>query len=159
MGNSVRWSTQQIDEYVKRRLARHAEAAAVYDALKPSAPDSEAAIYRAYHPQAKRTLASTRAYPLVTLCEEHGLPVPYPEYSFASPARKWRADYCWPHERLILEVDGGLWVDGRHSRGAGRIADMEKLSEAAIMGYRVIYCTPTELHNGAVLDRVRRALA
>lgn len=102
-------------------------------------------------------MLKAKTYPLVGLCRAAGLPIPVPEYRF-HPTRKWRADYCWVQELLILEVDGGLWVNGRHSRGAGRLADMEKLSEAAILGYRVIYSTPTEVANGSVLYRVQRAL-
>jgi hypothetical protein len=85
------------------------------------------------------------------------LPEPVPEFTF-HPTRKWRADYCWPAHMLMLEVEGGLWTNGRHSRGSGAIADLEKYSEAAIMGYRVLYCTPEQLHNGVALDRVIRAL-
>lgn len=96
-------------------------------------------------------------YSLVTLCRSMKLPEPIPEYRF-HPLRKWRADYCWPAHMLMLEVEGGLWTNGRHSRGTGAIADLEKYSEAAIMGYRILYCTPDEMHNGVALDRIMRAL-
>jgi len=98
-------------------------------------------------------------YPLVGLCRGAKLPEPVPEYEFAKGiGRKWRADYCWPLERLILEVEGGLWTGGRHSSGTGAIADLEKYSEAAILGYRVIYATPDQVRDGTALDRVMRAL-
>lgn len=103
--------------------------------------------------------ASVPLYPLVTLCRSMKIPEPVPEYPFAkSMGRKWRADYCWPSHMLILECNGGIWTQGRHTRGQGAVDDMEKLSEAAIMGYRVIYCTPEQMHNGVALDRVIRAL-
>ena len=38
------------------------------------------------------------------------------------------------------------------------IADLEKYSEAAILGWRILYCTPEQLHNGVALDRIIRAL-
>ena len=97
-------------------------------------------------------------YPLVGLCEAAGLPVPVPEYHFAKP-RKWRADYAWPLHKVMLEVNGGVWTQGRHNRGAGAIADQEKLSEAAILGWRVLYAIPDDLRNGVALGRVMRALA
>lgn len=96
-------------------------------------------------------------YPLVTLCRSMRIAEPVPEYRF-HPTRKWRADYCWPTHMLMLEVNGGVWTQGRHTRGQGAIDDMEKASEAAIMGYRVLYCTPEQMHNGVALDRIIRAL-
>lgn len=162
-----------MDSWVKRRLARLAdvhferEMAEVKRIGKPEAhppvrisPYAESAATAPAHIQrGKSTVPGTRLYPLILLCEAHGLPVPRAEFPFAEPLRRWRADYCWVEHKLILEVNGGLFVQGRHTRGAGALADMEKLSEAAILGYRVIYATPSEVDSGAVLDRVRRALA
>ena len=101
----------------------------------------------------------TPLYPIVTLCRSMRIPEPVPEYHFAqSISRRWRFDYAWPLRKLALEVEGGLWTNGRHSRGKGAIADLEKYSEAAILGWRLLYCTPAEMHNGVALDRVIRAL-
>lgn len=109
--------------------------------------------------RAAPTPSATPLYPVVGLCRATGLPEPTPEYQFAREhGRKWRADYCWPLHKLILEIEGGLWTNGRHSRGKGAIADLEKYSEAAILGYRVIYATPDEVRNGVALDRIVRAL-
>ena len=102
-------------------------------------------------------VTSAPIYPVVSLCRAAGLPEPVPEYQF-HPSRKWRADYCWPAQKLILEIDGGVWTQGRHTRGSGRIADMEKQSEAAILGYRILYVTPEQVSNGAALDYIQRAL-
>ena len=96
-------------------------------------------------------------YPLVGLCRGAGLPEPVPEFRFHA-TRKWRFDYAWPIQRVALEVDGGVWTQGRHTRGAGAIADMEKVSEAAILGWRVLYVVPDDLRSGVALDRVARAL-
>lgn len=96
-------------------------------------------------------------YPLVSLCRAMRLPEPVPEYAFCS-YRKWRADYAWPLHMLLLEVEGGIWTQGRHTRGKGALADLEKYSEAAILGWRIIYCTPDDLMTLGI-DRVRKALA
>jgi len=95
-------------------------------------------------------------YPLINLCRAVKIAEPVPEYRFHT--RKWRFDYAWPAHLLAMEIDGGVWTQGRHSRGAGKIADMEKLSEAAILGWRVLYAVPDDLSNGLALDRVMRAL-
>lgn len=72
-----------------------------------------------------------------------GLPAPVPEYRF-HPTRKWRYDYAWPDHRIALEIDGGIWTGGRHTRGAGYLGDMEKLNAAALLGWRVFRCTPQQ---------------
>jgi hypothetical protein len=90
------------------------------------------------------------------VCEAAGVPAPLVEFRF-HPKRKWRFDYAWPSHRVALEVEGGIWTNGRHTRGAGARADLEKYSEAAILGWRIVYCEPAELMTVG-LDRVRRAL-
>jgi very-short-patch-repair endonuclease len=70
------------------------------------------------------------------LCKQFDLPVPIAEYRF-SEARRWRFDWAWPERKIAVEEDGGVWVQGRHTRGAGYLKDMEKLNAAAELGYRV----------------------
>jgi hypothetical protein len=105
----------------------------------------------------KAATPATPLYPLVTLCRSMKIAEPTPEYRF-HPTRRWRFDYAWPLHMLALEVDGGVWTQGRHTRGQGAIDDMEKASEAAILGWRLLYCTPDQLRNGVALDRIVRAL-
>lgn len=88
--------------------------------------------------------ASSAPYPLVTLCRAAGLPEPIPEYKF-HPQRKWRADFCWPLHRVIVEVHGGLFIRGRHSRGAGQLADFEKQNAAEMLGFHVLQYSPQQL--------------
>jgi len=65
-----------------------------------------------------------------------------PEFGFCK-WRKWRADFAFPEHRLLIEVDGGVWTQGRHTRGAGYIADCEKFNAAAMLGWRVLrFCEP-----------------
>jgi very-short-patch-repair endonuclease len=92
------------------------------------------------------------------LLREHGLPEPVAEFRF-HPDRKWRADFCWEAQRLILECDGGIYTGGRHARGAGMEADFEKANEAACLGYRILRVVPRKLCTMATVDVVRRALA
>jgi hypothetical protein len=85
------------------------------------------------------------------------LPVPEREVRF-HPSRKWRFDYGWRDRRLALEVEGAVWVQGRHTRGSGYVKDCEKYSEAAILGWRILRCTPQQVASGAALALVQRAL-
>lgn len=90
-------------------------------------------------------------------CVSLGIMRPVAEYRF-HPTRRWRFDYAWPEALLALEVNGGVFTKGRHTRGLGYVNDMEKLSEAAILGWRVLQCQPKDVKSGLVYDLVKRAL-
>ena len=60
---------------------------------------------------------------------------------------------------LAVEVDGGGFVQGRHSRGAGLEKDAEKFAEAAILGWTVIRVTPKQVQSGQALAWIERLLA
>jgi hypothetical protein len=72
------------------------------------------------------------------------LPHPVAEFVF-HPTRKWAFDYCWPDVKVALEIEGGAFIEGRHTRGVGFIRDMQKYSEAAIRGWCLIRVTPDQL--------------
>lgn len=103
-------------------------------------------------PQSGRYVATVNA-----LCDARGLPRPTPEVQF-HPTRKWRCDFCWIAERVVMEVDGGIFTNGRHTRGSGWIKDAEKRRELAAMGYLLIPVSPDEVAAGAWVDPARRAL-
>jgi hypothetical protein len=93
---------------------------------------------------------------LAAWCRQHGYPEPTPEHRF-HPTRKWKFDLAWPSLMLALEIEGGVWVQGRHTRGKGYAADCEKYSEAAIAGWAVIRVTWGQISNGQVWDYLTRA--
>lgn len=90
-------------------------------------------------------------------CQLAGLPVPVAEYKF-HPTRRWRFDYCWPDKSLAVEVDGGLFVRGRHSRGAGVEKDMEKFAEAMLHGWRVLRVSTNHVRSGQALTWIEGLL-
>lgn len=63
------------------------------------------------------------------------------EYRFAPP-RRFRADFAFITEKVMIEVDGGVWTRGRHTRGAGYVKDAEKKNIAASMGWLVFTAFP-----------------
>jgi very-short-patch-repair endonuclease len=64
------------------------------------------------------------------------------------PTRKWRLDFARPDIRLAIEIDGGVWTQGRHSGGQGQIDDMEKGNAAVAEGWQVLHFTPQQVRNG-----------
>lgn len=75
------------------------------------------------------------------------------------PERKWRLDLAWPEVMVALEVQGGLFVQGKHGRGEGASRDHEKLNEAQLSGWIVIQCQPREIASEQVREWVLRAIA
>lgn len=71
------------------------------------------------------------------LAKRYKWPVLQSEYRFAPP-RKWRADFAEPGSKLLIEIEGGTWTRGRHTRGKGYIGDIEKYNMAALEGWTVI---------------------
>jgi len=69
-----------------------------------------------------------------------GLPEPAAEYRF-HPTRRWRFDYAYPDAKVAVELEGGTWVNGRHTRGGGFEKDAEKYNAAVLLGWRVLRFT------------------
>lgn len=92
------------------------------------------------------------------LCENNGIQVPQPEYRFTE-LRKWRFDFAWPKHRVALEVEGGAFSKGRHTRGSGFVKDLEKYSEAAALGWLIIRVTPQQLYEPRTFNWIKSAIA
>lgn len=85
------------------------------------------------------------------------LPTPEREYFFAKP-RRWRFDLAWPPLMLSAEVEGGTWVNGRHSRGSGMRKDAEKYNAAALAGWKVLRFTGDMVNDGTAVRTLEAAL-
>jgi len=66
------------------------------------------------------------------------------EYRF-HPTRRWRFDFAFPKQKVAVEVEGGAYTRGRHTRGSGFTADCEKYSHAAAMGWKVLRFTGEQI--------------
>ena len=53
--------------------------------------------------------------------------------------------------KLAIEIDGGVWVGGRHTRGAGVLKDNEKIAHLAIDGWLFLRVTPQQVNSGQAL--------
>lgn len=75
--------------------------------------------------------------------------------------RRSRFDLAWPKERIAIEHDGGVWIQGRHTRGGGYEADCRKMNAAAASGWVVFRVTPgmIELEWREVVRVLRAAFA
>lgn len=82
---------------------------------------------------------------------------PVKEYRF-HPVRKWRFDYAFPEHKVAIEINGGVWKSGRHNRGQGYINDLEKLNNAAALGWLVLQFTPQQRFENNTVELIKKAL-
>ena len=82
------------------------------------------------------------------------------EYRFHS-TRRWRLDFLIPgadrSSSLAIEVDGGIYKQGRHTRGKGFESDCEKLNECAILGFKVLRFSTGQVKRGEAIALIKRA--
>jgi len=79
------------------------------------------------------------------------------EYKF-HPTRRWRFDFYLPQFKTAIEVEGGVFTNGRHTRGKGYKGDMEKYNTATSMGFRVLRFTPDELLSLQAIETIRKTM-
>lgn len=105
----------------------------------------------------KTQLEDTFAQWFNVLCPD--LPAPVRDKRF-HPTRQWRADFRWPGLRVMVEIEGGVWSNGRHVRPAGYEEDCVKYNAATVMGYRVLRFTGGMLDEdpAACIEQVRALL-
>jgi hypothetical protein len=73
---------------------------------------------------------------------------PEPEYHALGDRRRF--DYAWPARKVLVEVHGGVFISGGHTRGSGFIADRQKMRSAAIDGWLVLEYVTTELEEDPI---------
>ena len=89
-------------------------------------------------------------------CRAAKIPV-VPEYQF-HPTRRWRADFALPDAMLLIEIEGGIWIKGRHQTGVGFTADCIKYNNAALLGWRIFRFTPDMVKSGEAVKMIEQAL-
>lgn len=84
------------------------------------------------------------------------------------PRRRWYFDRAFEKERLLIEIDGGIWREGggAHSHPKDIERNMTKQNDAVFAGWSVLRFTPAEVTSGEaiaftlrMLNRIARAAA
>lgn len=86
------------------------------------------------------------------------LPKPEREYRF-HPVRKFRFDFAWPDFKTALEVEGGTFTNGRHTRPKGYESDCHKYNLATLEGWKVFRVTTDMVNKGEALNLLEQAFA
>lgn len=90
-------------------------------------------------------------------CRSFGIEPPEAEYRFHD-TRKWRFDFAFPRHKVAIEIEGGVWTKGRHTRGSGFVKDMEKYNEATRLGWRILRFTPSDLGKSTTFETIKQTL-
>jgi len=93
--------------------------------------------------QKLKDIAQTKLF-VKHLKEVYGLEC-FPEYQF-HPERRWRIDFFFKGKISVgLEVEGGVYVRGRHTSPQGFLADIEKYNAFTERGIFLLRTTPKDL--------------
>jgi very-short-patch-repair endonuclease len=74
------------------------------------------------------------------------------------PGRQFRWDRVWRVQRLAVEIQGGTWKQGAHSRGAGQARDAKKQALATLAGWRCLSVTADQIRSGEAVAWIEQAL-
>lgn len=77
------------------------------------------------------------------------------EYKF-HPKRQWKADFHMTGTKILVEIEGGIWTGGRHTRGKGFIHDMEKYNAATVLGYQVLRFSTEQVKSGLAVRQIEK---
>ncbi len=87
-----------------------------------------------------------------------GLPEPGREVQ-VQPGRRWRFDFAYQDRFIAMEVEGGTYSGGRHTRGHGFHADCEKYNAATAQGWRVYRFDGPMVRSGAAARFMAQVLS
>ena len=85
-------------------------------------------------------------------CRAHSLE-PEREFRF-DPDRKWRLDFAFPDKKIGIEIEGGTWTNGRHSRGTGYEKDLCKYNAASRRGWMILRYSTRMVTSGEAINEV-----
>ena len=76
----------------------------------------------------------------------------------AIPGRKFRFDFAFLRERLLVEINGGTYNGGAHGRGCGISRDYTKANLAVVHNWRVLSFDTKQVRSGAALAVVEQLI-
>ena len=86
------------------------------------------------------------------------LPEPEREYRFF-PERRFRADFAFVKQRLLIEINGGLYMPrSGHRTAKGVLRDMTKANLAALGGWLYLQFSADQVQDGSALNIIETVL-
>lgn len=90
----------------------------------------------------------------------NALGIPFQREVRFAPPRLWRFDFVLTgkHAHIACEVEGGLYVNGGHSRGRAYEKNLEKYNTAALMGFSLYRFSTDMVTSGEALKVIQMAM-
>ncbi len=84
---------------------------------------------------------------------------PIAEHKFTKK-RRWRFDRAFLNEKVAIEIEGGVFNGGRHSRGMGMVNDADKYNQAMLEGWIVLRYTTKHIDDdpAKMVEQIKQAL-
>lgn len=77
---------------------------------------------------------------------------------YVTPKRRnpktYNIDFCWVGLKFCVEIQGGTYGNGAHSRGAGYAADRKRIRDLSFMGWIVWEYTTDDLKPNTLYDTI-----
>lgn len=159
MAGMIRSTEEQYAERVAKfpSWASPVKAAKAPVGKKVVKMDINAPIQVGYKPDKPQVKRSEGERALETALEAANIKGWLAEYRF-DPKRRWRADFAFLEARLLVEVEGGIWSGGRHTRGEGFEHDAEKYNAMTIQGWKLLRFSTGMVHDGIAIKTILDAL-
>lgn len=72
--------------------------------------------------------------------------------------KNWRFDFAFIDQKIAVEIEGGAWTGGRHTRGKGFSEDLIKYDAAVNLGWFVYRCDGSMIKQGIAINTIRKLL-
>ena len=118
--------------------------------------DEAKKLAKAIRLKARKDAAKIKSDRFIDACNGLAIGPPVAEFRFWE-GRKFAFDYAWPEHKIAMEVEGGLFGNGKncrlckrpqamgHTSVTGILRDIEKYNHAAVLGWRIVRVTPDKL--------------
>jgi very-short-patch-repair endonuclease len=106
-----------------------------------------------YTPRHRRHSSET-ASNLEDILALHLLALEAPAYvrqhqvKFPGMRNPYRLDFAWLGPKVCAEVQGGIYINGAHTRPQGYAHDRRRMNRLVIAGWRVLEYTPEVVRSG-----------
>lgn len=116
----------------------------------------------------RSALEETLALQLRALCIAHEREFAFARQAIGNPRtgiraalkaaglRDWRFDFALVQLKIAVEIEGGVFTGGRHTRGKGFQADCEKYNQATVLGWAVLRFTASHIQTGQALEMIQK---
>lgn len=72
--------------------------------------------------------------------------------------KNWRFDFAFIEQKIAVEIEGGAWIGGRHTRGKGFSDDLRKHNSAVMLGWFVYRCDGEMIKDGTAIKTIKHKL-